>query len=155
MNNLEQGTNTSAEQLPYSVIQHNVDDISLTSSEIGTLWDTYMVQSMSKSMVSYFVAKCKNPDMHSVLQLILDVSNRHVNSITEIFNKENFPIPHGFTDEDFDVNAERLYSDSYMLLYSRFMVKYGLVNFSFSLSSSVRPDIRAFYIRDAYLILLK
>ena len=108
MNNLEQGINSGAEQLPYSAIQHNVDDISLTSSEIGILWDTYMAQSMSKCMVSYFVAKCKNPDMRSALQLVLDVSNRHVNSITEIFNKENFPIPHGFTDEDFDVNAESL-----------------------------------------------
>lgn len=71
MNNLEQSNTSGAEQLPYSAIQHNVDDISLTSSEIGQLWSTYMAQSMSKAMVSYFVVKCKNPDMRSVLQLIL------------------------------------------------------------------------------------
>lgn len=145
MPNLEQGNNSGAEQLPYSAIQHNIEDISLTSSEIGQLWNTYMAQSMSKCMVSYFIAKCKNPDMRSILQLIVDTSNRHVNSITEIFNKENFPIPHGFTDEDFDVNAERLFSDTYMVLYSKFMTKYILINFSFSLASIYRPDILAFF----------
>ena len=35
MNNLEQGNNSCAEQIPYSVIQHNVDYINLTASEIG------------------------------------------------------------------------------------------------------------------------
>lgn len=147
MNNIEQGVNVNsgAEQLPYSAIQHNIDNISLTSSEIGQLWNTYMAQSMSKCMVSYLVAKCTDPDMRSVLQLILDVSTRHVNSITEIFNKENFPIPHGFTDEDFDINAKSLFSDTYMVLYSKFMTKYGLINFSFAIASIFRPDIFAFY----------
>ena len=145
MNNLEQGTNCGDEQIPYSVIRHNVDDISLTSSEIGQLWATYMAQSMSKCMVPYFVEKCKDPDIRSVLQLVLDVSNRHVNSITEIFNKENFPIPHGFTDEDFDVNAKQLYSDTFMLMYSSFMAKYGLINFGFAFTVSTRPDICGFF----------
>lgn len=145
MNNLEQSNNSGAEQIPYSVIQHNVDDISLTSSEIGQLWSTYMAQSMSKCMVPYFVEKCKDPDMRSVLQLVLDVSNRHVNTITEILNKANFPIPHGFTDEDFDVNAKKLFSDTFMLMYSRFMAKYGLINFSFALTVSARPDICEFF----------
>ena len=145
MTDLEQVNNSGVEQLPYSAIQHNIDDISLTSSEIGQLWNAYMAQSMAKCMVPYFVAKCKDPDMRSVLQLILDVSNRHVNSMTEIFKKDNFPIPHGFTDEDFDINAKRLFSDTYMVLYSKFMAKYILINFSFSIASIFRPDILAFY----------
>ena len=102
MNNLEQCNNSnSAEQVPYSAIQHSVDTINLTSSEVGQLWSTYMAQSMSKCMaqsmskcmVPFFVEKCKDPDIRSLLQFVLDVSNRHVNSITEIFNKSNIPIP--------------------------------------------------------------
>ena len=146
MNNLEQGSNSNvAEQVPYSLMQHNADTINLSSAEVGQLWSTYMAQSMSKCMVPFFVEKCKDTDIRSLLQFVLDISNRHVNSITEIFNKSNIPVPHGFTDEDFDVNAKPLYGDTFMLLYTRFMAKYGLINFSFALSLSVRPDISAFF----------
>ncbi len=145
MNTLEQSTNNVPEQTPYSVIQHNIDTINLSSAEVGQLWSTYMAQSMSKCMVPFFVEKCKDADIRSLLQFVLDVSNRHVNSITEIFNKSNIPVPHGFTDEDFDINAKPLYGDTFMLLYSRFMAKYGMINFSFARSLSARPDIIEFF----------
>jgi len=96
-------------------------------------------------MVPFFVEKCKDTDIRSLLQFVLDVSNRHINSITEIFNKSNIPVPHGFTDEDFDINAKPLYGDTFMLLYSRFMAKYALINFSFARSLSIRPDIIEFF----------
>jgi|GEM_PF-4938749 len=115
--NLEQDSKNSAEQTPYSVIQHNVDNISLTATEIGQLWGTYMAQSMSKCMLPYFVEKCKDPDIRSVLVRVLDVSNQHVNSMTEIFNKANFPIPHGFTDEDFDKCKTTIFGFLYADIY--------------------------------------
>ena len=147
MNNLEQGAsaNSGIEQTPYSVIQHNVDNINLTATEIGQLWGTYMAQSMSKCMLPYFIEKCKDPDIRSVLQYTLDVSTQHINSMTELFNKANFPIPHGFTDEDFDINAKPLFSDSYMLIYTRFIAKYGLSNSQLAFTVSTRPDICGFF----------
>ncbi|HWQ43195.1 MAG TPA: DUF3231 family protein [Desulfosporosinus sp.] len=146
MNNLEElNSSNAAEQVPYSAIQHNVDTIAISSAEMGQLWSTYMAQSMSKCMVPFFIEKCKDADIRSLLQFVLDVSNRHVNSITEIFNKSSIPVPHGFTDEDFDINAKPLYGDTFMLLYSKFMAKYGMINFSFARSISVRPDIIGFF----------
>ncbi|WP_307439756.1 DUF3231 family protein [Bacillus sp. V2I10] len=43
------------------------------------------------------------------------------NSKNKLFQNEKFPIPHGFTDEDVDINAPRLFSDVFMLLYLRQM----------------------------------
>ena len=72
MNNLEQVNNNNAvERVPYSVIQHNVDTISISSAEVGQLWSTYMAQSMSKCMVPFFVEKCKDTDIRSLLQFVL------------------------------------------------------------------------------------
>lgn len=145
MNNLGQGIAGGVEQTPYNVIQHNLDNISLTSSEIGQLWTTYLAESMSKYMLPYFVEKCKDPDIRSVLQFALEVSIQHVNSITEIFNAANFPVLHGFTDEDFNITAEQLFSDTFMLAYTRAMAKYGMTDFSSSFSNSARPDICGFF----------
>jgi len=96
-------------------------------------------------MLPYFVEKCKDPDIRSVLVHVLNVSTQHVNSMTELFNKANFPIPHGFTDEDFDINAKQLFSDSYMLIYTRFIAKYGLSNSQLAFTISTRPDICGFF----------
>jgi hypothetical protein len=96
-------------------------------------------------MLPYFVEKCQDPDIRSVLQFALGISNQHINSITAIFNSINFPIPHGFTDEDFDVTARQLFSDSFMLMYTRFMAKYGMLDFSSALATVARPDVSEFF----------
>ena len=136
MDSFDQGNNRADH-----AIQHGVDTISLTSSEIGLLWRTYLCESMAKCFLSYFVEKSKDPDIRSVLQCALKGSNQHINSITELFKGEKFPIPHGFTEENFDVNAKKLFSESFMLTYTRFEAKYSMVHFSLAFSNSVRPDI--------------
>ena len=145
MDNLEQSITSGVEQSPYTVIQHSLDNISLTSSEIGLLWRTYLAESMSKCMLPYFIEKCKDADIRSVLQFALDVSSQHINTITGIYNTANFPIPHGFTEEDYDITAKKLFSDNFMLVYTRFAAKYGMVNFSLAFSNTVRADICGFF----------
>ncbi|KLU60232.1 hypothetical protein CEB3_c36630 [Peptococcaceae bacterium CEB3] len=146
MSTLELGNNRQAEPTAYSVIQHNLENVGLTGPEIGELWATYMAESMTCSMLPFFVAKVKDPDIHRVLQQhTLDKSAQHLNSIREIFTAANFPLPHGFTDEDFDVNAKPLVSDTFILLYASFMAKSGMLNFSLAFSSAARPDVRAFF----------
>ena len=127
------------------VIQHDLDNISLTSSEMGLLWRTYLCESMARCFLSYFVEKCVDPDIRFVLQRALEISNQHINAITTFFKSEKFPIPHGFTEEDFDLTAKKLFSDGFMLTYTRFEAKYSMVHFSLAFASSVRPDICGFF----------
>jgi len=70
-------------------------------------------------LLQYFVAKAQDSEIHSVLEHALQLSTDHINTITQIFNSVNFPIPQGFTDEDVEPNAKRLFSDGYMLTYIR------------------------------------
>ncbi|HZK54684.1 MAG TPA: DUF3231 family protein [Desulfosporosinus sp.] len=129
----------------YHVIQHDLDNISLTSSEIGLIWRTYLCESMAKCYLSYFVEKSKDPDTRAVLKFALEGSRQHINDITDIFKGAKFPIPYGFTEEDFDVTAKKLFSDSFMLTYTRFEARYSMVHFSLAFSNSVRPDICGFF----------
>ena len=137
---MEKGNNSI-----HKAIQHGLDNISLSSSEIGLLWRTYLCESMAKCFLSYFIEKSKDPDIRSVLLYALDRSNQHINLISNIFNELKFPIPHGFTEEDFDVTAQKLFSDSFMLTYTRFEAKYSMVHFSLAFSHSVRSDISNFF----------
>ncbi|CAA7600262.1 Protein of unknown function (DUF3231) [Acididesulfobacillus acetoxydans] len=145
MNNLEEMADHGVEQANYDAVRHNWQDISLTAAEIGELWAMYLAESMSTCMLPYFVAKSKDPDIHSVLQFSLDISVQHVQAIADIFNGVNFPVPNGFTDQDFDVNAKPLYSEPFMLLYTTLMAHYGVLGFGLAFTSSSRPDISEFF----------
>lgn len=145
MENLREANQSQPEQVSFGAVQHNLSDIMITSSEIGHLWSSYMAESMSVCFLKYYVAKSKDPDIHTVLQRALDVSSQRLKTLEDIFNSINHPIPEAYGDKDVDVNAKQLFSESYTLLYTRLMHKFVLLNYSNALTVSPRPDIRNYF----------
>ncbi|KIL38981.1 hypothetical protein SD70_22825 [Gordoniibacillus kamchatkensis] len=119
--------------------------IRLTSGEISNLWTSYMNDTMAACGIKYFLAKVEDAQVKSVLEYALELSHNHVKRIKQFFSEEQFPIPIGFTEEDVEANAPRLYSDKFFLLYMVNMGRFGLSSYSIALSTSSRADIREFY----------
>ncbi len=132
---------------PYNAANDAPCDERLSAFELGELWEAYMADSSSMCLLQYFVAKTQDPEIRSILEYALQLSTGHVNTITQIFNSVNFPIPQGFTDEDVEPNAKRLFSDGYMLRYVHYVTRYGAVKYTKSLTTSTRPDVREFFNR--------
>jgi hypothetical protein len=122
---------------------HNVK---MTSAEIANLWSQYMNDSMAICINNYMLDKLEDPAIRSVFHYALDLSKNHVQRIKEIFNQENHPIPHGFTDEDVNLKAAKLYSDAFCLKYIHEMTIHGLTGYALALTTSSRADIRQFYV---------
>jgi hypothetical protein len=118
--------------------EHN---IRLTAAEIGNLWSTYMTDSMSICVLKYFIAKNQDTEIRPVLELALSISQTHIQQITELFNLEGHPIPVAFGDQDVDINAPALYSDTYFLNYVHNMAKLSMITFGLSVSSVARQDV--------------
>ena len=90
------------------------------------------------------MAKAQDPEIRSVLEYALQLATNHQNARTIMFNSVGFPIPHGFTDEDVEPQAKRLFSDGFMLIYIRYLTRYGLIKYFTQVTTSVRPDMREF-----------
>ncbi len=86
----------------------------LTSAEMGKHWATYMGNSMAKCILSYFLQNVEDNDIKTLLENALKLSEDFLKITTEIFNKENFPIPKGFSQEDVNLGAPRLFQVIYM-----------------------------------------
>ena len=112
---------------------HSNSEIKLTSAEIAILWRTYLSETLSICVLKYFLATVKDNDIKPIYEFALQTSQRHVQTITEIFNKEGYPIPKGFTDEDVNLAAPPLYSDSFTLFNIRYLSRLGLIYYGIAL----------------------
>lgn len=142
MNNLTQ------QQGPMPNIQPNLpnqQNIELTTAEIGTLWATYMANSMLKCVYSYFVQRSTDPSIQPLLQYALDLCTNHMQAVANIFSSSNNTIPYGFTEADVDLTAKLLFSETFMLSYTRFTGRYALSQYSSALTIVARQDVRDFF----------
>lgn len=126
-------------------MENNHDHIRLTSSEIAILWGNYLNDTLGICTISYFLKDVEDPDIRAVLDYALGLSKKHIETIGDIFRDEKFPIPIGFTEQDVNLNAVRLFSDSFMLYYIQNIGSMGLNSYSLALPNSARKDIREFY----------
>lgn len=119
--------------------------IPLTSSEMGMIWSTYINDTMAACVLKYFLHKAEDSEIKSLNKRALSISTDHIEQLQSLFHNEQFPVPQGFTDEDVNVQAKRLFSDNFTLYYVKHMAKVGLTVYSMAYSSSSRKDIRAFF----------
>ncbi|QGQ45849.1 DUF3231 family protein [Metabacillus sediminilitoris] len=118
----------------------------LTSAEMGKLWTTYTGNTLSKCVLSYYLQHIDDQDIKKVVENALNLSEKIVENIKEIFMKDNFPIPIGFTDEDVNLTAPRLFLDDFYLHYLKYTCKAGMSIYSIAIPIMTREDIREFFI---------
>lgn len=83
----------------------------------------------------------------NVLEYALGLAETFIKEIGEIFQKENFPIPVGLTDEDVNLEAPRLFSDEFYLYYLQYAGKAGMSIYSSAIPIVTRKDIRDFFVK--------
>ncbi|MED1471664.1 DUF3231 family protein [Bacillus salipaludis] len=118
----------------------------LTSSEIGKLWATYFGNTMSTQILSYFLQHCEDEHIRTLLENGLALTKDFIQRIEDIFKKENFPIPVGFTKDDVNLGAPRLYQDEFYAHYLKYAAKAGMSLYSVAIPLTMREDIREFFI---------
>ncbi|RXT15473.1 DUF3231 family protein [Ammoniphilus sp. CFH 90114] len=120
-------------------------NIRLTSSEISNLWTNYMNDAIAICMLKHFQETVKDMQIKPLIEFSLEISEKHITKITEIFEKENHPIPIGYTDQDINHKAPALFGDSFYLHYIKQMARIGLTAYGMSLGLAAREDIRNIY----------
>ncbi|WP_391560656.1 DUF3231 family protein [Robertmurraya sp.] len=121
--------------------------IRLTAPEIASLWTQYIFDTMSICFFRYALEHIEDHEVKSIYQTSLEVSKKHVEEITVFLQKENHPIPLGFTEkDDVNIHAPRLFQDPFYLNYLYIMTLQGMTGYALSVSTSIRSDLRKYYI---------
>lgn len=117
----------------------------LTSAEMGKLWATYMGNSMGKCIISYFLKHVDDNEIKTLLENALTLTEEFMNTTKEIFKKENFPIPKGFSEEDVNLGAPRLFQDEFYVHYLKYTAKAGMSIYSVGIPLVYRNDVKEFF----------
>ena len=124
-------------------IPHNVR---LTAPEIANIWSQYQTDTMAICVYKHMLEIVEDTSIRPILLFSLKLAEGHVTKIKDYFTKEKFPIPHGFTDDDVDLSAPRLFSDGFCLTYTYIMSVNGLAGYAAALSTNLRRDIRDYFV---------
>lgn len=117
----------------------------LTSTEITNLITQYEQETLSVCISKYVLTTVKDAQIYSLYKRSLDLSEKHLKKLKELFIAEKFPVPHGLTEQDVNLKAPPLFTDSFWLEYLYSVIHIGLSGYSLSLSVSVRKDIRDYF----------
>ncbi|UJL47163.1 DUF3231 family protein [Virgibacillus sp. NKC19-16] len=68
------------------------------------------------SIISYALSQVEDEDIRSVLEFALNLSHQHVQFIQNLLTNEQIAVRNGFTAQDVNLNAPRLFTDDLILL---------------------------------------
>ncbi|MCB2295794.1 DUF3231 family protein, partial [Clostridium algoriphilum] len=74
--------------------------IQLTSSELGTLWMTYISKSARLIIFDLFKDKTIDKEAQNILSTYITEGQNILNEIVNVFNNEKAVIPIGFDEHD-------------------------------------------------------
>ena len=101
---------------------------------------------MSTRILSYFLQHVEDPEIKILLEHVLNLSEELQRTIKEIFIKEKIPVPHGFTEEDVNLGAPRLFEDEFYVHYLKYAGKAGMSIYNVAVPLMYREDVRNFYL---------
>lgn len=119
--------------------------IRLTSSEIASIWTTYMNNSLSTCILRFMLKHIQDAEIKHVIQFSYDIANSRLKQISTILNEEQSSIPAGFTEHDVNMDAPWLFTDAFCLTYVNHMARIGMVTYSGFVGMSFRKDICEFF----------
>ncbi|MBM6619208.1 DUF3231 family protein [Bacillus suaedaesalsae] len=119
----------------------------ITSAEMGKLWAVFMGNSMSICVLSYFLQHVDDTDTKAILEDSLELAKGFTKGVAAIFEKEQIPIPIGFTEKDVNLGAPRLVADEFYLHYLKYAAKAGLSLYSTAIPLMIRKDVRDFILK--------
>ncbi|MCM3569390.1 DUF3231 family protein [Neobacillus mesonae] len=121
--------------------------IRLTAAEISTLWTQYLNDTLAVCMNRYFLEKVEDEEIRPIIEWTLNTAKENIALMEAIFQKEDFPIPVGFTEQDVNAEAPKLFSDTFKLMYLRHMSILAIAANGAAISLATRPDVVAFHKR--------
>ncbi|GAM15532.1 hypothetical protein SAMD00020551_3689 [Mesobacillus selenatarsenatis SF-1] len=117
-------------------------NVELTSTEISNLWSSYLKSSMELRFFQYFNATTEDSEIKNIVGKMVEYSQKSLDDLEEIFTKENLTIPLGFTEKDVRLDADKVFSDTFILYICHDITMLSLSTYPAAFPDCTRKDVR-------------
>lgn len=128
-----------------NTIRIDNQDEKLTAVETGKLWAAYLGNTMAKCVLSHCLQHVEDQKIKNIVQHGYKLTDHYAKSIKNIFEEEKYPAPIGFTDQDVNPEAPRLFQDEFYLHYLRYIAKAGISLYGTAVPILARSDVRKLF----------
>ncbi|WP_226679214.1 DUF3231 family protein [Mesobacillus jeotgali] len=120
-------------------------NVELTSTEISNIWSSYLKSSMELRFFQYFNATAEDPEIKNIVGKMVEYSQKSLEDLKDIFIKENLTIPLGFTEKDVRLDADKVFSDTFILYICHDITMLSLSTYPAAFPDCTRKDVRNFF----------
>ncbi|MBM7702811.1 DUF3231 family protein [Metabacillus iocasae] len=117
----------------------------LSGSELATLWMTYQQKTMIQRFLEYFIEKADDEQAKEILEYTHQQVIQYIQQIQSIFTSEGAVIPVGFTEEDVNVGAPKLYDHHFDIMFLRQFKEISMGLHTLHIAMAYRHDIILLY----------
>ncbi|WP_261133770.1 DUF3231 family protein [Bacillus sp. Marseille-Q3570] len=117
----------------------------LSSAEMASLWSQYVKDTSRLCVLKYFSAIVENRDFSKIIDSGIRSTEEYLAYMADLFEKENFPVPTGFSKEDVNLDAPRLFSDLYCIQNLKDLTIAQMTADTLAIGLSSRYDLIAFH----------
>jgi hypothetical protein len=123
-----------------------VDDVNpLSASELGTLWLTYQEKTLILTILEYFLAKADDQEAKNILGMMWQELDYYISLIKRVFEKEGVVIPIGFTKEDVNLEAPKLFDNGFDIMFLRILKEVSMGMYTINMNMAYRVDVMTIY----------
>lgn len=120
-------------------------NVGLTSTEISNIWSSYLKGSMELRFFQYFFETTDDVEVKKIVEKMVSFTEQSLNDLKEIFLRENLTIPLGFTDKDVRLDADKVFSDTFILYICHDITMLSLITYPSAFPDCTRKDIRIYF----------
>lgn len=117
----------------------------LSSSELGALWLTYQEKTLILRVLEYFIAKADDQQTINIMGGLWQELHLYVQKIEKIFKNEGAVIPKGFTNEDVNLEAPKLFDNGFDIMFIRILKEISMGMYTINMNMAYRDDVMSIY----------
>lgn len=121
------------------------DKSPLSTAEIGMLWLTYMEKTMILRITEYFLEKADDQEARNILGMCWQEVNYYTDLIKKLFEQQGVAIPIGFTEQDVNLEAPKLFDNGFDIMLLRVLKEMSMGLYTISMNMAYHVDVMTIF----------
>jgi hypothetical protein len=114
-------------------------------SEIGSLWQTYQEKTLIMRFLEYFIEKADDTQARNILGGLWQELDFYVKEMENLFSEQGMAIPKGFTSEDVNLEAPKLFDNGFDIMFLRVLKEVSMGLYTLSMNMTYNKKVMAIY----------